>query len=282
MDNVLSGMARGLEAVGIADHGPRSAPWVGASVKQLRAMCREVREVDRRTVGLKVLAGAECNIASAKGDLDVPDEVLAELDVVLAGLHPGIRPRSSRDWFILTGANWAARLNPALRQRVRIQNTKAVAEAVRRNRIDVITHPGYGLDIDTTELARACAARDTAMEINARHHEMTVAYCRAAARVGARFVISSDAHSPAEVGNLSRGERVAAAAGLLPEQVLNSDKGDLFGWLERKRQGRAWQGGWADWAAQPASQQGRREREEQAGGRRESYWTDWADQGKVH
>lgn len=280
LDNVTAAMAQGLTAIAIADHGPRSAPWVGASLKDLEQMAREVRELDRRAVGVKVLAGAECNITSARGHVDVPAELRSQLDIVLAGLHPGTLPRSAQDWLVLTGSNWYARANPGHRSRARSANTRAVVEAVLRNDIDVITHPGYHLDIDTVELARACAFRNTAMEINARHHEMTVEFCRLAAREGARFVINSDAHQPAEVGAVSRGIAVARAAGLGPEQILNVEGGGLFEWLRQKR-GRSQ---WTDWAEQRPTTptRGPRRERDQPAASRPSHWADWSSQGKIH
>lgn len=284
IDNVTAALAKGLQAIGITDHGPRSAPWIGASVKDFAAIRQEVLEVDRRALGIRVLAGVECNIISAKGELDLPERVRSGLDIVLAGLHPGVLPASGRDWLLLSGNNWAAKFSAGLRRKARLINTEAVVSAVYTNVIDVVTHPGYHLDIDTNELARACAQRDTAMEINARHGEMTVAFVRAAARQGARFVINSDAHRSAEVGTLGRGIAVAMAAGLEPEQVLNSDRGGLFEWLEIKRAlRRGSQAGWADWTEQRPLERKQERPEEQRDEKQRSYWADWSQQGgKVH
>ncbi|MFZ5815719.1 MAG: PHP domain-containing protein [Bacillota bacterium] len=284
LDNVAVALARGLAAVGITDHGPRSAPWVGASLRDFAAMRQEAAEVDRRAVGIRVLAGAECNIISAKGELDLPSELRSQLDLVLAGLHPGVLPASGRDWLLLTGNNWAAKFSPGLRRKARLINTEAVVQAVYQNEIDVITHPGYHLEIDTVELAKACADRETALEINARHGEMSVAYVRAAARQGVRFAINSDAHKPADVGHLTRGIAVAIAAGLEPEQVVNSDQGGLFEWLEAKRaRRRANPRGWADWTEQNPLDRERREQQGRRDEPQKSYWTDWSQQGgKVH
>lgn len=285
VDNVSVALGRGLEVVAITDHGPRSAPWVGASLRDFTAMREEVAEVGRRAVGIQVLAGAECNIISARGALDVPDLIRQDLDIVLAGLHPGILPASGRDWLLLTGNNWLAKFSDNLRKKARVLNTQVVCEAVYNNEIDVITHPGYHLDIDTNELARACAQRETAMEINARHHEMTVAYVRAAARQGVRFVINSDAHKPSDVGNLARGIAVAMAAGLEPEQVVNSDKGGLLEWLAAKKKRRkGYQEGWAEWSEQrPLDREATSPREREPERGRPTTWTDWSQQGgKIH
>lgn len=287
MDNVSVAMARGLEAVGITDHGPRSSPWVATPAKDFAALRREVMAVDQRAPSIRVLAGVECNIISAKGELDLSAPLRHDLDLVFAGLHPGVVPASGRDWLLLAGNNWAAKFSTRMRKRARAINTEAVVAAVHTNQIDLITHPGYHLDIDTNELAKACALRGTAMEINARHHEMTVAFVRAAARQGVRFLINSDAHRPGDVGHLARGIAVAMAAGLEPEQVINSDRGGLFEWLAGQRRRRQEeQSDWMGWASQdPLEREGG---EKEGPGRpdldgRRSTWSDWSQQGgKVH
>lgn len=277
LENVTAAMARGLEAVGIADHGPRSLPWVRASLQDFAQLTEEVADLNRRTSPFRCLAGAECNIVSARGDLDLPEDIRAGLDIVLAGLHPHILPRSPGDWLVLTGWNWAARLTDRFRRRARQQNTRAVVEAVYRHEIDLITHPGHHLEIETAELARACAERDTAMEISARHRSMTVAFCRVAAREGARFVISSDAHRPDDVGRLDRGIAIARAAGLRPDQVINSDQGGLREWLQCKQsRRRAGRNSGAGEVGPASSWRGARPEEAR------SYWADWAEQGKIH
>lgn len=257
-ENVYSAMAQGLQAVAITDHGPRSGLF-GVSEERLAQARAEVDDLNGKTVGTRALLGMECNVVSAKGDLDLPPERLEALDIVLAGLHPGVRTRTLQDGWILTGRNVMARLSVSLRERARVSNTKAIMEAVLKNPVDIVTHPGWGFDIDTVDLARACARRGTAMEINARHGHMSVEYCRVAARAGARFVIDSDAHKPADVGKFAAGIAVAEAARLREEQIVNTDISRLWKWLqERSRRGRtAWlpprveRTPWSDWAYQP-------------------------------
>lgn len=262
-DNVYAAMLKGLEVVAITDHGPRSAPWVGATASGLLAARREVDDLNRRTVGTRVLMGAECNIVSADGALDVPEATRNTFDIVLAGLHPGVRPLSLVDGWALAGRNMLANLTGGLRRKARNGNTKAIVQAVLTNPIDIVTHPGYGLDIDTAELARACARRSTAMEINARHGEMTPQYCQLVARVGAPLVVGSDAHKPEDVGNFDRALSVVSAARLTPEQIINTSSERLTNWLQaRRRAGRrrnavqvAENTAWSDWASHPPGQE---------------------------
>lgn len=224
-DNARAAAARGLQMVGIADHGHRSWPWIRMTPAGLQAMRREVAALNAAGSPVRILAGVEANVVGLDGSLDVPDPVLRELDVVLAGLHPTVIPPTLRDGWQLIAMNWLARWSLWARRRARQANTKALVEAVMRHDIDIVTHPGWELDIDTLELARACARRGTAMEINAGHEHMTVEYCKLAAQAGALFSLGSDAHRPEDVGSLDRALAVARAAGLRPDQVLNAEGG---------------------------------------------------------
>lgn len=225
LDNARAAAARGLETIAIADHGPQAVPWVGVdSSRTFDRIRREAWRASRET-GVKVLTAAECNVMSPDGDLDLAARDLARLDLVLAGLHLLILPDN------LDRLGEAARLvlpnvapwkwSRQVRARARVTNTKAMVEAVKRHRLAIVTHPGLHLPIDTPELARACAARGTRMEISSAHRETGVAYVRAAARQGVDFALSSDAHRPERVGDLGAALRVARRAGLAPERVWN-------------------------------------------------------------
>lgn len=223
-ENARSAKARGLLAVGIADHGP--ANWFGVGVRNLAVYDRllaEVAEARRRFAGLEILAGAEANIIGYDGELDVPPAVQRKLDQVLVGFHTQIVPRSWRVGWRFVSGSLLAGLSRSMRRRARTANTKALVEAMARNRVDIITHPGLKVDIDTTELARAAARRGVALEINARHGVRSLSFVRAAARAGALFALGSDAHTPAAVGRLAPALRVAELARLGPGQIINAD-----------------------------------------------------------
>lgn len=224
-DNVRAAAARGLQAVGITDHGPRSWPGIRATPGGLWALRQEVEALRSRFPGLRILAGVEANVVTPGGDLDVPAALLETLDIVLVGLHPTIVPPTLRDGWELLGPHYLARWSARARSRAREVNTRALVQAVLRHRVDIVTHPGWGFDVDTRELARACARRGTALEINAGHGRLSAEYCRVAAREGVLFAIGSDAHSPERVGDFARALAVAREAGIGPEQVINARGG---------------------------------------------------------
>lgn len=222
-DNARAAQARGLLGVGIADHGP--ANWFGVGVAGLEVydrLLREVKECRRRFEGLAILAGAEANVIDYDGNLDVPPRVQRRLDQVLVGFHTQVTPRSlGVGWRFVSGA-LMARLSRSLRRRARNANTKALVAAMTRNRVDIITHPGLRVAIDTAELARASARYGVALELNARHKAISLEFVRTAARAGAVFAVSSDAHRPGAVGRVEAALRLAEAARLGTNQIINA------------------------------------------------------------
>ena len=218
LENAWAARRAGLSTVGIADHGPAS---IGRGVprRDWSRVLAETMAAGQQT-GVEVLFGCEANVVSLDGELDVPEDVRKAMDIVLCGLHRAVIPRDLSG-LRLVAENVIPALTRKQAEKTRADNTKALVEAVNRNDIDIITHPGLKMDIDTAELARACARTGTALEISAGHPYMTEDFVRIAARRGALFTIGSDAHRPSDVGNLERGARVARGAGLDPSRVLN-------------------------------------------------------------
>jgi putative hydrolase len=221
-DNAIAAKEQGLEILGIADHGPANWGHIGSTnLAVFDQIIAETKKVQQEISGVRILAGTEANIISYEGDLDIPLELQKRLDQVLAGFHVTIRPKSFQDGAQFVTGWVLARLSPREKQIARNDNTKAVVEAVYRNDIDIITHPGLNISIDTPELARACVKNDTALEINTLHGVQSVNFIQAAAFEGVKFAIGSDAHQPERVGRLSSGVMAAQNAGLKPEQVIN-------------------------------------------------------------
>jgi putative hydrolase len=222
-ENVAAAQRRGLAAVAITDHGPANLFGLGVKAPEvLLSIGQEIRQVEQERPGLQVLAGVEANVVSGEGDLDVPDDLLRDLDVVLVGLHPLVHYRSTTDTFRLGLLNLAGRVSGRLYRLGRESNTRALEEAVTRHEVDIVTHPGLHLSLDTARLAATCASVGTALEISAGHRHMTTEFVQVAREAGAVFAIGSDAHCPEDVGRLEAGLAVAEAAGLPAVLVLNA------------------------------------------------------------
>ncbi len=222
MDNALEAQRQGLETLGIADHGPANWGHIGTTaLTEFDQIIAECRKVQAQFSGLKILAGTEANLIGYNGELDIPLEMQRKLDQVLAGFHLTIKPKDLRTGFQFA-SRWAmAKMSERGRQYARVENTKAMVATIYQNEIDIITHPGLGISIDTRELARACVKRNTALEINAKHGVKSIAFIQTAAKEGVKFAIGSDAHQPEKVGRLEAGLQAAKQAGLRADQLIN-------------------------------------------------------------
>lgn len=218
-DNARAAQGRGLRSVAITDHGPASLTAGMWRAETLLRVLRDVRRV-RKRLDLEVLAGVEANVVGTEGDIDVPRHIYEQLDLLAVGLHPSAAgaPASARRRRLFPDG-------PARRRRNRIKNTKALISCLYVHPVDVLTHPGLGVDVDTHELARAAERRGTALEINARYAESMAGFISAAERSGVSFWCASDAHEPASVGDLKAGLDLAAAKGLSPERICNTRAG---------------------------------------------------------
>lgn len=218
---VAAAAGRGLAEVALTDHGP-AGMFIG--VRDAGVYLELKKEAARlsRKYPVRVLVGAEANVTGLDGELDLPREILEELDIIIAGLHPQVwcRPLWQTATWILP--NQVGRAAPRVRAQMRRANTTALVRAIRRNPLTFVSHPGLMMEVDLDEVARACAETGCAMEINVGHRYQLDGVVRAALRRGVPLVVNSDAHFPRTVGELAEGVALLERHGVPPEQVLNA------------------------------------------------------------
>lgn len=221
-DNVKAAISRGLRAIAITDHGPRSLFGVGVlNLDVFGLIKKEIEDCQAQFPQIKILLGVEANIIDIDGTIDLPPESLDQFDLVLAGLHPLVYPASLVFGLGMVG-NLVGRHLSWLGRRLRQWNTQAICSALIQNPIDILTHPGLHMNIDTKMVAKTCAQVGTYMEINTSHDHITAEYLRIAFQAGARFVIGSDAHSPDRVGDAAKGLFLAEAAEIPTSAIQNT------------------------------------------------------------
>lgn len=221
-DNALAAKARGLKEVAVTDHG-FNHPAFGLKKHKLPHLKRDVAAANE-TCGVKTLCGIEANIISESGKTDLKEKYYGDFDIFLAGFHK----------FVLCGAGAMLKLylpnygRSFLKMRptsslVR-RTTKTYIEVIRNNPVDVITHLNFCVFADAAEVAKAAADYGTYIEINAKKtHLRDEELADIAAKTSARFVIGSDAHSPARVGEISLAEELIARTGLDERRIDNID-----------------------------------------------------------
>ncbi|MFG0334562.1 MAG: DNA polymerase/3'-5' exonuclease PolX [Maioricimonas sp. JB049] len=202
---------RGLKYIAITDHSKRVTMANGLDAERLRAHWKEIDRVRRDISGIDILCGIECDILE-DATLDLPDDVLAEADWVIAVLHYGLKqPRE--------------------------QIMKRLMTAVKNPHVSIIGHPSGrivgkrpGADIDYDELFKAAADHQVLMEINAHPSRLDLddIQARSAKEHGIPIVISTDAHSTSGLDVMQYGVYQARRAGLEKQDVANTQSFQSF------------------------------------------------------
>jgi DNA polymerase (family 10) len=198
--------ALGYEYIAICDHAETLHIARGLSPERLADQIREIERINREADGeFTVLAGTECNIGM-DGRIDLPDSVLADLDVVVASVHSGFK-QSEREM------------------------TERVVTAMQNDHVDIIGHPTGRIlltrepyRIDLAAVFDAAAALGVLMEINAfpSRLDLSDVNCRQAREHGIRFSLGSDAHSRENLRYMEFGVATARRGWLAAEDIVNT------------------------------------------------------------
>jgi len=210
--------ARGLQYIAITDHSKRVSMARGLDAARLLAQWEVVDRVNTtRPAGFRILKGIECDILEA-GPLDLPDEVLAQADWVLASVHYG--QKQSKE-----------------------QITDRILGALANPHVDAIAHPTGRLlgsrppyEVDLQAVFQAAVAHRKILELNASPYRLDLSetHLIAAAGHGIPIVIGTDAHSIEGLDVMRFGITQARRACLTKQQVVNTwplDK--LLEWVGR-------------------------------------------------
>lgn len=223
-DNVRAAKFRGLECIAITDHGIRH-PIVGVHRSKFASIRADAeRAADKYGIDVKV--GIEANIYGLSGAIDLTDSDMSALDIILAGFHASARPQKISDIFMLQGNLVSGKLGCTSKAQ-RERNTKAYINCVKNYPVDILTHPGFWLDIDCYELGKACADYGTYIEISSRHRVPTLQGLEEFMRSDVKFVINSDAHKIENIGKWEYATEIAAKAGLSEERIVNAGDNPL-------------------------------------------------------
>lgn len=234
---ITAALERGLKEIAITDHGPLAA-GIGVKDPQVYLDLKErIKDLQPLYPDLTILVGAEANIRDLQGTLDVPPEVLSQLDIVIAGLHPYTLPTSVQDGMGIFVQNSLRHLSKAQREKAVNANTKATIEAIYNNpQLDILSHPGLFFTVDIEEVARACVKEEVLFEINCGHEHPDVSDIIIAEREGVTFIVDSDAHFTGTVGDLRYGSEVIAALEIDTERIANAlDGGGHTRWAKKHR-----------------------------------------------
>ncbi len=209
---------RGYEYLAITDHSGGLGIANGLDAERLAAQGVEIKSL-KADAPLRLLRGSEIEV-HRDGRLDFSDEILSNLDLVVASLHSGI----TQD-----------------RQTI----TDRMCRTLQNPHVDIVAHPTgrlierrQGADYDWEQVFAVAAASNTAIEINGNpaRLDMDEVHARAAGKAGVLIAINSDAHNPESLEMVRYGVGIARRAWLEPGQVINTwSLESLQGWLTDRK-----------------------------------------------
>ena len=196
---------RGYAYLAVTDHSATHGFGNHVTPDELKRQIERVAEVNARIEGITVLAGTETNVLP-DGSVDYEDDLLAQLDWVVASVHTSFNMREEN-------------------------MTKRVVAALEHPLVDVLGHPTgrligrrepYALDVG--QVIEAAVRTGTFLEINANpnRRDLNETYAREAASAGVKLVIDSDAHGPETLANMRYGVATARRGWLTRDDVANT------------------------------------------------------------
>ncbi|TVR61779.1 MAG: DNA polymerase/3'-5' exonuclease PolX [Gemmatimonadales bacterium] len=209
---------RGYAYMAITDHSQAVTVARGLTPERLREQWVEIDEARDQVEGIQILRGCEVDILK-DGSLDLPDDVLAELDIVLVAVH---------SHFDLDQAT----------------QTERILTALRHPLVDILVHPTgrlinrrepYALDMEA--VLQAALEHDVAVELNTnpRRLDLHDRHLFRARELGVPVVISTDAHRTAQLAYVDEGIHQARRGWLEAGDVLNTrDRDGMQAWLKRR------------------------------------------------
>jgi DNA polymerase (family 10) len=208
-DMVSAARARGYAYFAVTDHAPNLF-MQRMTIEKMLEQREQLRQLDARLAAdggplMRLLHGTELNIGP-DGSVDWPDDILAEFDLCVASVHSHFdQPRA--------------------------EMTRRFRQACENPMVNVIGHPTTrrigkrpGVDVDFTELFRACAETGTALEINAQPQRLDLPsdHIKAARDAGVRFAIDTDSHAVGALAFMRFGVGTAQRGWLSADEVINT------------------------------------------------------------
>jgi DNA polymerase (family 10) len=201
----LAAKALGYQYLGISDHSAGRGIARGLNAERLKQQIAEIRELNQRLSGIRILAGLEVDIR-ADGSLDMPDELLRELDIVTAAVHAGMGESQE-------------------------QMTRRIIRAMENPNVDILAHPTCRMlpgrepvAVDMEAIFQTAARTGVMLEINAMPSRLDLKDIHAyrARELGVKLVINTDAHAAEHLGFMRFGVGVARRGWCQAEDILNT------------------------------------------------------------
>jgi putative hydrolase len=202
-----------MKVIGIADHGPDLDTTLTDDI-----YFRLLKKIPKYVEGIRVLKGVEANIINSKGELDISEKAIKNLDYITANLHKGTSYKDGG----------------------KEKNTQTIINAIKSGKINIISHPEdikIG-DADHARIYEAACKNDVILEINLSHlspgefNSDTIEKYKAIVDVAKKYnqkvIVGSDAHCIWEMADDSQLKKIQKQIGLNEKRIINNYPKELF------------------------------------------------------
>ena len=204
-DMAFMAQKMGYEYIAVTDHSGSLRIANGMNEKTITKQMNDIDNLNQKLEGFTILKGVEANIDSY-GYLDVPDKILHEMDLVIAGIHSGFKQDKK-------------------------ELTRRILSAMDNEHVNIITHPtgrkiqereAYELDMEG--VYNASKDTGTYLEINSQMNRLDLndTNIKRAVEHGCKLVVNTDAHSVSDLKNIELGIATARRGWAKKEDILNT------------------------------------------------------------
>lgn len=216
---VQAARARGYQYLAITDHSAGRGIAHGLTVERILAQIGEIRKLNQGLKDIHILTGTEMDIR-ADGSLDLPDDILARLDVVVAAVHSSMGQEQEK-------------------------MTRRVLGALDNPHVDILAHPTCRLlgerepvHIDLEAVFKKAAEKGKALEINAMPTRLDLKdiHIRRARELGVKLLIGTDSHAPEQLDFMRFGVGLARRGWCQAGDIINTwPLEDILAFLKREK-----------------------------------------------
>jgi DNA polymerase (family 10) len=205
VDIVEAARAKGYQYIAITDHSIGLGIARGLNEERIHRQIHEIEEMNQKLSDIQILSGLEVDI-KANGTLDTSDEILANLDIVVASVHSSMNQSEE-------------------------QMTRRIIAAIENPHVDIIAHPTCRLlgerepvAVNIEEIFRAALKNNTALEINAMPSRLDLkdSHIYQAREMGVKLVINTDAHNADHLEFMRFGVGTARRGWCQKKDLLNT------------------------------------------------------------
>lgn len=219
LDMAFSCIKRGYKYMAITDHSGSLKVAGGLSPEEIMEQHKELEMIEDKLDGFTILKGIEVDVLP-DGTLDTPEDILKELDIVIASIHTNFRMEEK-------------------------EMTERILKAISNPYVNILAHPTGRIllerdpyRVDMEKILKVAGERGVIMEINSSPERLDLneVLIREGKRFGVKFAINTDAHSPLHLDNSIYGVITARRGWLEPEDVINTyDLEELKEILRRRK-----------------------------------------------